>query len=777
MTFAPSASALMPPSHCLTILLTTGPYRLQIAEFVDTKIQNSTCPRQLFMHGKDLWIIPQHMEYENLISHSIFIPHLIPEAVRDLLLYYLVVFPPVLIILLRLVKGEEIVLLYDKYLWVPNSQCITSGAFSHLLAAWTGKYYLSNSKFRRIGTSRSSSSGFPQPGDGAGHRGGPDSRWDAWSQYQTGHSAILCRDQPPADAFERSSPLTLQPGSQVLGLRPGKPALQPLVACQALLEQNIPSIGDTDYPSAQFSPATFAPVYNMLHNMTAVLAANLHSVGTRLERATKLSVARGFMEILSRQPGLLSQLTSSHRQFSKLVRTLDSAPSIMSSSGMDLDGSDDLSMVQSALSFMDIDPDVTLVDPPRLSSKNFMQMPLDLDDPTLRVQSAQLIFSHLHKVDGRTPLELLREFYDKPDTLSVVASRSVPLFGLSPGHNHGLTAATRTARTVGGFPDVQIIFVALKTMTSAAFHSSTRIQKMYASATMPVALMPLFWQLLEQSPPREIHMPFTQPTLAFYWAVLEPHHELLDFLDELLAHLSTTYLHTHRQGIVFRRATVMLDEGSAGHLQSVLVADVHHSPKPRSLTPTSSCFTFTCTALCNICHPDSTLAKKILELLPPRASADPVPRRYPIQHTLPSSTPTYASPSAGSMLHIAPQAVVILKVTNATVNQEAKCQLADIIIEMANALRDKCTDCWGSSGRLLRDHDADHSLICNCDGTSGGNSNDFKVFCNLIQMATYNCFACGLPTLDGFMHPDHPRICRKQADCPEGFRHMLKRAV
>ncbi|KAJ7796997.1 hypothetical protein B0H13DRAFT_1934358 [Mycena leptocephala] len=169
-----------------------------------------------------------------------------------------------------------------------------------------------------------------------------------------------------------------------------------------------------------------------------------------------------------------------------------------------------------------------------------VKTPMDLDDPTLGVQSA---------VDGRTLLELLREFYGNLDAL--FRSREQDW----RSRNHGLAAATWTAHTVDGFQDVQIIFAALETMTSAAFHSeldrsvdrinrlvfdeiqglltqlicrphfkrpcqfsSKRIQKMYASATMPVAVMPLFWELLEQSPPRQIRMPFSQPNLAFHRA-------------------------------------------------------------------------------------------------------------------------------------------------------------------------------------------------------------------------------------------------------------------
>lgn len=112
----------------------------RIAEFLDAKIKNSTRPRTLFMHLRDLYLVTRRMKYENLIGHAVFTPHLVPAHIRDLLLRHLLIFRPALVKLLRIAQQEEAAFLYDEYVWVFNRQRISTDAFSELLREFTEKY-------------------------------------------------------------------------------------------------------------------------------------------------------------------------------------------------------------------------------------------------------------------------------------------------------------------------------------------------------------------------------------------------------------------------------------------------------------------------------------------------------------------------------------------------------------------------------------------------------------------------------------------------------------
>ncbi|KAJ7904133.1 hypothetical protein B0H13DRAFT_2334690 [Mycena leptocephala] len=78
-----------------------------ITEFLSVKIKNSTCPRTRFVHLREMWIITQRMKWENLVCHAVFVLHLAPEPIHDLLLHYILIFCPVLMKLLHIANEEQ----------------------------------------------------------------------------------------------------------------------------------------------------------------------------------------------------------------------------------------------------------------------------------------------------------------------------------------------------------------------------------------------------------------------------------------------------------------------------------------------------------------------------------------------------------------------------------------------------------------------------------------------------------------------------------------------
>ncbi|KAF7358274.1 hypothetical protein MVEN_00876500 [Mycena venus] len=109
----------------------------RIAEFLDSKIKNSTRERTLFMQLLQLWLVTRCIKWEHHVDHAVFVPFLIPEPIRDLILRYVLIFRPALVKLLRIAGDEQTAILYDEYLWVFNRERISNDAFSELLRQFT----------------------------------------------------------------------------------------------------------------------------------------------------------------------------------------------------------------------------------------------------------------------------------------------------------------------------------------------------------------------------------------------------------------------------------------------------------------------------------------------------------------------------------------------------------------------------------------------------------------------------------------------------------------
>jgi hypothetical protein len=90
----------------------------RVSEFAEAKITNSVRERTLLLRGEDMWLVTRRMKWENRVRHAEFVPYLVPEPVRMLLLRYLVVIRPAVVALLRVIGKEELAQQYSEYLFM-----------------------------------------------------------------------------------------------------------------------------------------------------------------------------------------------------------------------------------------------------------------------------------------------------------------------------------------------------------------------------------------------------------------------------------------------------------------------------------------------------------------------------------------------------------------------------------------------------------------------------------------------------------------------------------
>ncbi|KAJ6557774.1 hypothetical protein B0H19DRAFT_1261366 [Mycena capillaripes] len=517
------------------------------AEFLEAKMKNSTRRRELFMHLQDLWIVVRRMKWDNLVCHAVFVPHLVPACVRNLLLCYVLIARPALVKLLRVTKEEQTTILYDEYLWVADRQ----------LGLKTLDHRHMQVEIGRLFVNRNLELGIDDNDIGAkqcSHRGSTStriySREDGWLEMLSSDQLLLYR----------AHCLDWQQG---LGLRAGFP---PLSSAATEADE-----GASDQ---------FQEVFSMLENMTATLAGTLHGVGAHLEDNMHKQVARTFMDVLLSQPGLFSALAPPAPPTA--LTTAAAAP---------------LSAFASAATPSHHEPQDNPV--------NYDEV-VDNDETMVDVSDSAVSDSN---TQGQTALQLLRQFLGDPravfrsdaqetgTVLSLQRERSfllcVPTDGgkslvftitasiephlstivMCPNvallqdqlmHVAGkkLTTEVWTSPSGVGLPNIQVIFVALKTLTSRGFCSAPGHHRGRLSphvpvhpracpdgdpdnlltGTMPLHLINLFWDIVDM--PHDtfvVRERFVQPQLAIHWVTLKPTQNRHAFLELLLLFWSSCF--------------------------------------------------------------------------------------------------------------------------------------------------------------------------------------------------------------------------------------------
>ncbi|KAJ7432843.1 hypothetical protein B0H11DRAFT_2260025 [Mycena galericulata] len=281
----------------------------RIAEFVDAKLRNSTWPCTLFMHGIDLWLVTRRMKWENLVRHEVFVPHLILPEVAELLLQYILIFCPVLVKLVHIVKGEELALLYSEYLWVANGERISSDAFSPLLASFTGKFcrvsltprihrHMQVEMFRIFLNSTAEL----------------EEEDEDLLAVQRGHSHPIattfyaveqgCLPTLSSDSLLRHCTFCVD-WSQVISFRPGFAPLAPIIERHRLRQQQSELL--TSAAAASSPPSTDAQLVRLASEIHSSVSHMIQQLGSRLAAETKANVVQAVAEAIRRQAPVLEK--------------------------------------------------------------------------------------------------------------------------------------------------------------------------------------------------------------------------------------------------------------------------------------------------------------------------------------------------------------------------------------------------------------------------------------------------------------------------------------
>ncbi|KAJ7065954.1 hypothetical protein B0H15DRAFT_807647 [Mycena belliarum] len=571
----------------------------RIAEFVEGKYKNTGRPRTLFMHGRDLWNVTRRMKSENVMGHEVFIPQLVPPEAADLILRDLLIFRPALVKILRIVKGEEIARLYDEYIWVMDSCLVSSEKFSKLLADFTGTYchvrlptlahrHMQVELFRIFLNSTIELES--------------EDNDDLFATAR-GHSAVTakrmyavesgCLPMLSSDLLQRFRSFCLD-WFQVIGFRPGFPALQPILERHSLRQQEAILAQDTTgvLTTGTIFPPSDQKVFSVLTHISAILSDNLQQMGARLELSTREAVVQGIMEALSRQPGLLGQPAN------LLLPT--SSPS--SSSFVDPDSSIDAEMGfrSSDIVTSTSQTCVEMGDSEGMTPLEILRS--FLDDPsaeflsdgqceavTAALQGEQNFAACLPTGGGKSMTYLLPAYHEEGFCTVVVCPNAALLRDqMRKAQELGLSCVNWTV-SQGPMPsDVSLIFIALETANSPmliqelarlahiikrivvdeahqvftessyrpgflllAKLAPTKIQKMWLSATFALRLMDLFWALLQQKPARLIRADFEQPQLCIQRPLLPPNIDPGAFLDRLVDYLTEFEMRDGKKGIIF----------------------------------------------------------------------------------------------------------------------------------------------------------------------------------------------------------------------------------
>ncbi|KAJ6574106.1 hypothetical protein B0H19DRAFT_600419 [Mycena capillaripes] len=537
----------------------------RIAEFLDLKMKNSTRGRELFMHLQDLWIVVRRMKWENLVRHAVFVPHLVPSCVRDLLLRYIIIARPALVKLLRIAGEERVAILYDEYLWVADRQRISTDAFSKLMYSFTQTYCGTGLKpqdhrhfqveVSRIFVGRNLELGDDDDDNAAarqrGHSGSTSARIYA---REDGKLGMLTSDQL---LLHRAHGLLWQQG---IGMREGFPPLMPILSRLHLRERrhNGGSSGDDSVPLN--ASDAFREVLPILENMTATLAASLQQVGATLEENLHKQVARAFMDVLS-QSGLLTQLAA---QPSRSEPPQIPQPAVETQPAMDDVIADDemqqddqgVTALQLLRSFLG--PDVVW-----RSETQEMATTIAL----LGQQSALVVAP---TGGGKSlPYKLCGLNEGHHTTIVMCPNAALLRDQLVQVAGTKLTTDVWTAQTKEPLPDVRILFVALETLTAAGFRAEVvktngrvrrifideahqiltdakfrpafmllrklaemGIQIIFLTATLALRTVPHFLRHLDMPPNTlQLREPFAQPQLAIHRVTLRPRQGTLDHID------------------------------------------------------------------------------------------------------------------------------------------------------------------------------------------------------------------------------------------------------
>ncbi|KAJ6553802.1 hypothetical protein DFH09DRAFT_1495365 [Mycena vulgaris] len=289
-------------------LLFAGSSSSRGAEFADHKHCNGTRPRTLFINGSDVWLVVRRMKYETQINHEVFVPVLVPPELAELLCRYLVVVRPAIVELVTATKGVPEGILHAEYLWASAGKLIDEDRLSVLLERFTAahcKVKLSVRPHRQmqleIFRTRLGSAAQVE-----------DDEDDIFADLR-GHKLQTSRKAYAPEHHHLpylSSDLLLRYRAacllwhQVLGLRPGFPAIQSIVdrrmqkgTIYALPQAHDAAVAGSDTPGADL------PV--LFERLTAVIAEQVHKMGFSLESRMQAHIADAFVEILHRSNGSL----------------------------------------------------------------------------------------------------------------------------------------------------------------------------------------------------------------------------------------------------------------------------------------------------------------------------------------------------------------------------------------------------------------------------------------------------------------------------------------
>lgn len=108
-------------------------------EFADTRVSNSQIPRNVYKdHGT--WFIHHRTKTSALTESLSWVPTLCPDAVSELLDWYLVIARPVESIISQVLDSEDDQACHDEFLWMLQGRQLDSEQFSHLLERTTGVF-------------------------------------------------------------------------------------------------------------------------------------------------------------------------------------------------------------------------------------------------------------------------------------------------------------------------------------------------------------------------------------------------------------------------------------------------------------------------------------------------------------------------------------------------------------------------------------------------------------------------------------------------------------